>query len=90
VLVIAGPMMFVRLQNVARFSTAYERALEMVPVLIHLPPISEDTETNGRDLRDIVDEISQSTGYLQHYCQYTQKNSNYGMASGTLALKLSY
>lgn len=28
----------------------------MVPLLIHLPPASEDTESNGRDVRDLVDE----------------------------------
>lgn len=28
----------------------------MVPLLIHLPPPSEDTEGNGRDIRDITDE----------------------------------
>ena len=27
----------------------YERALKLVPLLIHLPPMSEDIETNGRD-----------------------------------------
>ncbi len=28
----------------------------MVPLLIHLPPASEDTDVNGRDVRDLVDE----------------------------------
>lgn len=28
----------------------------MVPVLIHLPPLSEDTDSKGRDARDITDE----------------------------------
>ena len=27
--------------------------LKMVPLLIHLPPISDDNETNGRDARDV-------------------------------------
>src|SRR3990167_6799051 len=34
----------------------YERGLKMVPLLIHLPPSSEDTEATGRDTRDIVNE----------------------------------
>jgi hypothetical protein len=34
----------------------YERGLKMVPLLIHLPPVSEDTEAKGRDARDVVDE----------------------------------
>ena len=34
----------------------YERALKTVPLLIHLPPASDDIAANGRDTRDIVDE----------------------------------
>ncbi len=34
----------------------YERGLKMVPLLIHLPPPSEDIESNGRDIRDLIDE----------------------------------
>ena len=33
-----------------------QRTLEMVPLLIHLPPISDDTAIGGRDARDVVDE----------------------------------
>jgi len=34
----------------------YERGLKMVPLLIHLPPPSEDIEGNGRDTRDVTEE----------------------------------
>lgn len=34
----------------------YERGLKMVAVLIHLPPSSSDTESQGRDTRDVSDE----------------------------------
>jgi hypothetical protein len=34
----------------------FERGLKMVPMLIHLPPPSEDTDSKGRDVRDIIDE----------------------------------
>jgi len=34
----------------------YERSLDMVTMLIHLPPISEDIEGGSRDERDITDE----------------------------------
>jgi len=44
------------LSKLYREQKNYERGLKMVPVLIHLPPLSEDTETNGRDVRDVVDE----------------------------------
>lgn len=33
-----------------------ERGLKMVALLINLPPLSDDTEGNGRDARDVVDE----------------------------------
>lgn len=34
----------------------YERALKTVSLLIHLPPASDDIESTGRDVRDIIDE----------------------------------
>ena len=34
----------------------YERGLKMIPLLIHLPPPSEDIESNGRDIRELIDE----------------------------------
>jgi hypothetical protein len=34
----------------------YERSLKMVPLLIHLPPPSDDTEGGSRDARDVTDE----------------------------------
>ena len=55
-LTIAVPVLFVRLRNSRQKVVDYERAVEMVPVLIHLPPVSDDTEANGRDVRDLVDE----------------------------------
>jgi hypothetical protein len=55
-LVVLGPVLFVRLRHGSQDDVTFERAVEMVPMLIHLPPISDDTEANGRDKRDIVDE----------------------------------
>ena len=34
----------------------YARALKMVPMLIHLPPSTDDIQTGGRDERDVIDE----------------------------------
>ncbi len=44
------------IRSLYREQKNYERGLKMVPLLIHLPPISDDTETSGRDIRDVVDE----------------------------------
>ena len=48
--------MLLSLQKLNEKKLRYERGLSMVPLLIHLPPASEDTELNGRDVRDLVDE----------------------------------
>ncbi|MBQ3353297.1 TraM recognition domain-containing protein [Candidatus Saccharibacteria bacterium] len=34
----------------------YERSLKMVPLLIHLPPTTDDIEAGGRDKRDVASE----------------------------------
>ncbi len=53
---IAGPIIFMQIRRRMREQKNYERGLKMVPLLIHLPPASDDTELNGRDVRDLVDE----------------------------------
>lgn len=39
-----------------RKAKKYERGLKMVPLLIHLPPATDDIEGGGRDKRDIASE----------------------------------
>ena len=39
-----------------RKSKKYERGLKMVPLLIHLPPTTDDIDSGGRDKRDIANE----------------------------------
>lgn len=52
----------------------YERGLKMVPLLIHLPPPSEDTDSQGRDARDVVDEnISRAQVLYSILASTTQK-----------------
>lgn len=49
------------MRNTLRESKNYERGLKMIPLLIHLPPSSEDIEAGGRDKRDLTEEtISQA------------------------------
>lgn len=48
-------------RKVMREAKNYERGLKMVPLLIHLPPMSDDIEAGNRDERDITEEaISQA------------------------------
>lgn len=53
---IVGPIIYIQSRRNSREQKSYERGLKMVPLLIHLPPPSDDTELNGRDIRDLVDE----------------------------------
>ncbi|HJQ07854.1 MAG TPA: TraM recognition domain-containing protein [Candidatus Saccharimonadales bacterium] len=53
---VVAPLLFMQARTRMREQKNYERGLKMVPLLIHLPPPSEDTEGTGRDARDLVDE----------------------------------
>ncbi len=56
VAVLAAPIIYLQTRRRVREQKNYERGLKMVPMLIHLPPPSEDIEGNGRDIRDVTDE----------------------------------
>jgi hypothetical protein len=59
---VAGPIVFLQLRKTHREQKNYERGLKMVPLFIHLPPPSDDTEVGSRDSRDVTDEtISRAT-----------------------------
>ncbi|MDR2524401.1 MAG: ATP-binding protein [Candidatus Nomurabacteria bacterium] len=61
VIAVVGLVAFMLWRKKSRESKNYERGLKMVPILIHLPPLSDDVEQNGRDARDIAEEtISQA------------------------------
>lgn len=53
---IASPLIFIQVRKVFREQKNFERGLKMVPLLIHLPPASDETEINGRDVRDVNEE----------------------------------
>jgi hypothetical protein len=53
---LVAPVMYIQAQRRAREQKNYERGLKMVPLLIHLPPPSDDTEVGGRDVRDVTEE----------------------------------
>jgi hypothetical protein len=53
---IGGPIIFLQVRKTFREQKNFERGLKMVPLLIHLPPPSEDTDAGGRDVRDVMDE----------------------------------
>jgi len=58
VIIAAGSAVaFVLYRNMLREAKNYERGLKMVPLLIHLPPTSEDVDSSNRDERDLTEEV---------------------------------
>lgn len=53
---IVAPIIYFHSRKILREQKNYERGLKMVPLLIHLPPPSDDIEGGVRDTREIVDE----------------------------------
>jgi len=54
---VIGLFVFSQYRKTLREAKNYERGLKMVPLLIHLPPTSDDVESNGRDERDVTEEV---------------------------------
>lgn len=52
-----GGFAFHQYRKVLREAKNYERGLKMVPLYIHIPPISSDIAGNGRDERDLNEEV---------------------------------
>lgn len=48
---------FLMYRRTLREAKNYERGLKMVPILIHLPPASEDVVSESRDRRDLTEEV---------------------------------
>lgn len=57
VLAVAATVVFVIYRGTLREAKNYERGLKMVPLLIHLPPASEDIANENRDKRDLTEEV---------------------------------
>ncbi len=58
VIIAVGSMVaFFQYRKMLREAKNYERGLKMVPLLIHLPPTSEDVNGANRDERDLTEEV---------------------------------
>jgi hypothetical protein len=61
VLLIVFYTVYWQYRRIVREAKNYERGLKMVPLLIHLPPSSDDIELGARDAREVAEEaISQA------------------------------
>lgn len=59
---VVAAVAFVMYRKTLREAKNYERGLKMIPLLIHLPPATEDIESSSRDKRDVVEEaLSQAS-----------------------------
>ena len=54
---IGAAVVFFVYRNTLREAKNYERGLKMVPILIHLPPASDDIAGENRDKRDLTEEV---------------------------------
>lgn len=54
---IVGGFVFMQYRHTLREAKNYERGLKMVPLLIHLPPTSDDIDKGSRDERDLTEEL---------------------------------
>lgn len=50
-------VVFLQYKKTLREAKNYERGLKMISMYIHIPPSGEDLEANGRDERDITEEV---------------------------------
>lgn len=57
VLGITGLFVVLQYRRILREAKNYERGLKMVPLYIHIPPMSDDIEGNGRDERELTQEV---------------------------------
>ena len=75
-------IVFTQYKKTLREAKNYERGLKMVPLFIHLPPSSEDTEKGGRDERDLTEEVLSEAQVMYNIIASTAtkgfKNKIYG------------
>lgn len=79
---VASPFIYLQVRKTFREQKNYERGLKMVPLLIQLPPTSDDTDSGGRDQRDVVEENISRAEVLYNIVAGTwqkgRKNKFYG------------
>ncbi len=57
IVAIGVTVVFFQYRRLLREAKNYERGLKMIPLLIHLPPTSDDIEGSSRDQRDLTEEV---------------------------------
>ena len=68
---------FFQYRKMLREAKNYERGLKMVPLLIHLPPTSEDIDNSSRDERDLTEEILSQAQVMYNIISSTATKGQY-------------
>lgn len=72
-LALAAPVAYLQVRKIFREQKNFERGLKMIPLMIHLPPQSDDTEVGGRDTRDVTEENISKAQVLYNIISSTLK-----------------
>lgn len=75
ILVVVAPAVYLYMQHIHTERKNFDRGLKMVPLLIHLPPQSDDIEGGGRDVRDVVEENVSKAQVLYNIISSSYKKS---------------
>ena len=68
-----GFVLWLRYRGILREAKNYERGLKMVPLLIHLPPSSDDIDVGNRDSREVIEENISKAQVLYNIISSTAK-----------------
>ncbi len=70
---VAAPIIFLQTRRIFREQKNYERGLKIVPLLIHLPPLSDDIDVGSRDVRDVTEETISKAQLIYNVLSSTLK-----------------
>ena len=76
IFVVIGVLVFILVRQIRKLREAknLERGIKMIPMLIHLPPQTEDIQGGGRDERDIANESISQAQVMYSIIASTLKN----------------
>ena len=89
VIIAAGSAVaFVLYRNMLREAKNYERGLKMVPLLIHLPPTSEDVDSSNRDERDLTEEVLSQAQVMYNIISSTATKDSKAKSTASVICRL--
>lgn len=71
--IVVSMFVFLQYRKTLREAKNYERGLKMVSMYIHIPPSGDDLEGNGRDQRDVNEEVLSQAQVMYNIISSTAK-----------------